>query len=337
MTTTVQSDVLEWLLAGDPVIRWQVMRDLLDLPEEKWLAERAKVEVEGWGACLLKHQDPDGCWAGGVFLPAGFTRADWNREGQPWTATAFVLNLMRAFGLDPHCTAARRTVSLVARNARWEHGGEPYWSGEVEECINGRTVADGAWFGADVSGIVDRLLADRQPDGGWNCERANGSRCSSFATTINVLEGLIAYEQARGSSPSLQEARASGEEYLLQRRLFLGLRAGSPADPAFLRLGHPARWRYDILRALDYFRTAALHDGIAPDSRLEQAITLLRSKRTSDGTWPLERVEAGRTWIHLGEHAGQPSRGLTLSALRVLRWWDGAHAASPSNLGVAPS
>lgn len=180
--------MIDWLLDSDPSIRWQVMRDLLKRPGSEWRTGRAKVETEGWGARLLSYEDEDGQWAGGAFLPSGFDLREWQEVGQPWTATTFALSQLREFGLDPASDRARRAVELVGANSRWDHAGEPYWEGEVEECINGRVVADGAYFGVDVSPIVDRLVRERLADGGWNCERANGSARSSFATTINVLE-----------------------------------------------------------------------------------------------------------------------------------------------------
>ena len=157
-SVTGTGSVIEWLLNSDPSIRWQVMRDLLDAPEREWMTERAKVETEGWGARLLSCQDEDGQWAGGAFLPAGFDPREWKQRGQPWTATTFSLSQLREFGLDPACDCARRAVKLIGANARWEEGGQPYWEGEVEECINGRTVADGAYFG-------DRRLAHRRQAG----------------------------------------------------------------------------------------------------------------------------------------------------------------------------
>ena len=196
---TYPHSVIDWLLDSDPSIRWQVMRDLLDAPKSEWTAERAKVETEGWGARLLSCQDADGQWAGGAFFPANFDPREWREVGQPWTATSFSLSQLREFGLDPSSDRARRTVELIGANSRWDEGSQPYWEGEVEECINGRTVADGAYFGIDVSSIVERLTGDRQGDGGWNCERINGSTCSSFASTINVLEGLLEYERASGA------------------------------------------------------------------------------------------------------------------------------------------
>jgi hypothetical protein len=315
--------VIDWLLDSDPSIRWQVMHDLLDTAESEWTAERAKVETEGWGARLLSHQDEDGQWAGGAFLPGGFDFKEWQEIGQPWTATAFSLSQLREFGLDPSTDRAKRAVELIGASSRWDHDGEHYWEGEVEECINGRVVADGAYFGVDISPIVDRLVGERLDDGGWNCERANGSVRSSFATTINVLEGLLEYEQATGGTPRSQEARKTGEEYLLARKLFRRLSTDEPADDEFLRFFHPNRWRYDILRALDYFRTAAVLTGAAPDTRLEEAVDHVRSRRLEDGTWLLDASLPGRVWFEVDEGVGEPSRWVTLRAMRVLTWWEG--------------
>ncbi|WP_055047489.1 hypothetical protein [Devosia sp. A16] len=313
--------VIDWLLDTDPAIAWQVMRDLTDAPEAAWRAERRKVETQGWGARLLSCQDDDGQWAGGAFVPAGFDWAEWQERGQPFTATCFALTQLREFGLDPRSDRAQWTALMVGRNARWDEGGQPFWDGETEECINGRTVADGAYFGVDVAGIVERLLGQRLDDGGWNCERANGSQRSSFATTINVLEGLLEYERATGGSDDVRAARRSGEEYLLERRLFRRLSTGEPADEQFLRLTYPNRWRYDLLRALDYFRAAGLLDDCPPDPRLDLAIEQLRARQLDDGRWPLDWKPGGRVWFEMDDGVGRPSAWITLRALRVLRWW----------------
>ena len=202
---------------------------------------------------------------------------------------------------------ARRTVALIGANSRWDEGGQLYWEGETEECINGRTVADGGCFGVDVSAIVERLLGKRQSDGGWNCERARGPHLSSFATTISVLEGLLAFERQTGGTPGSRAARKSGETYLLERQLFPGLRSGEPANPSFLFLLHPNRWRYDILRGLDHFRRISAIDESQPDRRLGAAVEHVRQKRRSDGRWNLNARPRGRVWYEKDDRTGQPS------------------------------
>jgi hypothetical protein len=322
------SPVISWLLdpdSSDPSIRWQVMRDLLDLPESEWGAERAKVETEGWGARLLGFEDEDGQWAGGAHFPADFDfhGPEWQQKGQPWTSTSHSLSQLREFGLDPDSDRARRAVTLIGANCRWEHDSQPYWEGEVEPCINGMTVANGAYFGVDMGPVVARLVGERLGDGGWNCEAENGSVRSSVATTINVLEGLLEYERVTGGTPESLAARRSGEEYLLERALFRRLSSGEPADERFLYFLHPNRWHYDVLRALDYFRAAGIHTGAEPDPRLAEAIEHVCSRRRDDATWELDWNPAGRVWFDVDDGQGEPSRWVTLRALRVLRWWEG--------------
>jgi hypothetical protein len=316
--------VLDWLLDpddSDPSIRWQVMRDLLDRPEPEWSAERERVETEGWGARLLALEDEDGTWAGGAHFPSDY---DWDSDepGQPWTSTSHSLTQLREFGLLPTSERAQRMVRLIGENARWEHDAQRYWDGEVEPCINGQLVANGTYFGLDMTPVVERLLGERLGDGGWNCEAERGSVRSSFHTTIDVLDGLLELERAGRATPGTVAARRSGEEYLLARSLHRRLSTGSPADERMLTLIHPARWFHTVLRGLDYFRAAALVTGGRPDPRLAEGIGYLRSRRLEDGRWPLDHVLPGRTWFALDEGPGKPSRWITLQALRVLRWWD---------------
>jgi hypothetical protein len=308
--------VTDWLLAGDPSIRWQVLRDLENAPPDQVAGARAQVETDGWGARLLALQGTDGLWAGGACFPASYAGGE---PGQPWTATMHTLQTLQLLGLDPASASARRTVRLVAANGRWEHDGQRYFDGEVEPCINGRTIETGAYLGADVAPVVERVLGERLDDGGWNCEVENGSVRSSFDTTINVLDGLLEFERATGGSARVREARRSGEEYLLERDLFRRKSTGDVVDEAYLDFAFPYYWRYDVLRALDYFRAC----GAAPDPRMAQAVDVVRSKQQPDGRWLLDRIHPGRVHFDL-EAVGEPSRWNTLRALRVLSWWDGA-------------
>ncbi|MGB7861137.1 MAG: squalene cyclase [Acidimicrobiia bacterium] len=309
--------VHQWLLEGDPSIRWQVIRDLLGRPESEWAAERAKIESAGWGASLLAHQDKDGQWAGGAYNPADRDRKE---VGQPWTATTHTLSQLRTFGLDPTSKSASRTVELLRVHSHWEEGNQPYWEGEVEPCINGITVANGAYFGVDTAPIVERLTSETLPDGGWNCEAVNGSIRTSFDTTINVLEGLIEYEKATGGTPASIAARKAAEDFLLERELFKRLSTGEPADDDYLLLRNPVRWQYDILRGLDYFQNVGDFEGSDPDSRLGAAFEHLEAKRQGDGRWLLDKNPRGRVWFDVDDGPGLPSRWITLRALRVLEW-----------------
>lgn len=317
----MREGVLDWLLDSDPSIRWQTLRDLVDAPADVVTAERARVATEGWGARLLALRGEDGQWAGGALFPARRPDPESGDRsvrppGQPWVATEPSLTLLREFGVDPQRQELRRVVALVRDHCRWEHAGQRFFDGEVEPCINGRTVALGVYFDEDIEGVVARLLGEQLADGGWNCERENGSVRSSFDTTINVLEGLLAHERATGGSARSIAARRRGEEYLLERHLFRRKSSGAVVDPAYLEFSFPTRWHYDVLRALEYFRLA----GDSPDRRLDEAIQVLRSKQQADGTWLLEHTHPGAVHFTLEAGDGQPSRWNTLRALRVLRW-----------------
>jgi hypothetical protein len=321
-------NVVEWLLGSDPAIRWQVMRDLTDAPEEDVAAERARVADEGWGARLLSLQRPDGHWDVSTPAFSSSAAATWwqslpaERQGTlfpEWTSTTWSLVLLRTFGIDPASARARQAVSRVREHCRWEHDGEPFFAGEVEPCINGRAVALGAYFGEDVHGIVDRLLGEQMSDGGWNCEQENGSTRGSFHSTIEVLEGLLEYERATGRSPEVGTARRRGQEYLLERKMLRRLSTGEVIDPTWTQFSFPTYWHYDVLRGLDYMRDA----GAAPDERMAEAIELVESKRDAEGRWLLENPHPGRMHFVVDEGEGRPSRWNTLRAMRVLRWYRG--------------
>ncbi|SDT32708.1 hypothetical protein [Microlunatus soli] len=320
--------VIEWLLAGDPAVRWQTMRDLTTADEAAVAAERSRVTEQGWGARMLALQDADGTWAGGACFPAGEHASDLG-DGQPWIATLFSLALLQEFGIDPDDPTVRAAVERVRDNARWEHDGQRYFDGEVEECINGRTVGQGAYFGFDVDGIAELLLSGQLADGGWNCESERGSVRGSFHSTINVLEGLRTYQrrqQRPGSDrPDVAESLRRGEDYLLDRRLLRRKSTGAIIDDDFGAFSFPTHWYYDVLRALDYFRVADRRD-----QRLDEAISLLRGKQQPDGTWLLENTHPGKVHFALEDGDGRPSRWNTLRALRVLRWYDGSAPAQLS-------
>ena len=309
---------MEWLLDSDPAIRWQVFSDLVQAPAEVVTKERVRVAVEGWGARLLALQAEDGQWAGGACFPARHLDEFDDDPGQPWISTLPTLQLLHDFGVDPHCECVRRAVELVRDRCRWEHAGQPFFSGEVEPCINGRTVTLGIYFRQDVNGVVARLLTEQLEDGGWNCDTERGSVRSSFDTTINVLEGLWAHQHATGGSAESIASRRRGEEYLMERKLFRRKSTGEVVNPRWLQFSFPTHWHYDVLRALDYFRSV----GGKPDPRIGETIALLRSKQQPDGTWLLENTHPGKVHFPLEDGDGRPSRWNTLRALRVLKWYE---------------
>ena len=299
--------VMSWLLAGDPAIRWQVMRDLNKEPAEVVAAERGRVALEGWGKQILDLQTQNGYWDG-----------RWNGEDEPrtWMTTTQMLSLLKDMGVDPAGENVRKALDLVReRVSWWQLDGRPYFDGETEPCINGRILAAGAYFGEATDRLVDRLLDEQLEDGGWNCEAPQSKR-SSFNTTICVLEGLLEYEKARGDTTAVTQARLRGQEYLISRRMFRSLATGEVISSDWLRFSFPPTWHYDVLRGLDYLRSA----GVTPDKRLAEAVNVVLERRHQNGRWPLNVVHADRPQFDMEPGKGKASRWNTLRALRVVEW-----------------
>lgn len=300
--------MIDWLLEGDPAIRWQVMADLLAEPSEIVARERSRVAREGWGARLLGLQDPDtGKWGGGTYSPK-------------WVSTTYTLLLLRHLGLKPGSNEARRAIRLVRDKVRWIRPREEAFfdlTGEV--CVTGMVVAIGSYFGMPelVQRPVEWLAGSQLDDGGWNCDAPEHSNRSSFHTTISVLEAFLEYERNDGpNAAELAERRRLAEEYLLERRLFRSKRTGEVVNRAFTLFSFPPRWHYDVLRGLDYLRESTP----SPDPRCVEALDLVISKRRRDGRWPLQNPHPGQVHFDMDEGAGKPSRWNTLRASRVLRW-----------------
>ena len=320
---SVDPRILDWLRDSDPSLRWQVERDLAGEPAEVWQATRARVVTEGYGAALLAQQGQDGQWEGGAYFPAGFFGSpESEMPGQPWTATTWTLKDLREWGVP--ASALGDTADKLDRHSRWEYDDLPYWGGEVDVCINAFTLGTGAWLGADVSRLAQWFPEHQLADGGWNCEAEEGDSVrSSFHSTLNALRGMLAYEEFTGDA-ALRESRRRGQEYLLERRLLYRLSTGDLVGPFVTQFVYPNRHRYSALAALDHFREASLHDGVAPDERLSDAVDLVRAAQQPDGTWHQGRVLEGRRWFDVDAPEGQPSRWLTFLALRALQWWDAA-------------
>src|ERR1700755_2115986 len=201
----VGDTVIDWLLASDPSIRLQVISDPRAASSDSVAVERSRVASEGWGPRLLDQQRPDGQWGDGIATPF-------------WWSNMYTLLFLRDLGLDPESERARDAIDRVRRNVTWgpEFGNSPFFEGEVEPCINGRVVALGAYFGERSDRLVDRLMGEQLADGGWNCDAERGSVRSSFHTTICVLEGLLAFEQAYGEAPAGTEGRRGAAGDLLR-------------------------------------------------------------------------------------------------------------------------
>ncbi len=297
--------VIDWLLAGDPAVRWQVMRDLLDEPADTWERERARTLESGCVADLLGYQGLDGEWPKGR-----------------WTAATWTLLLLVAYGIPEDHPAAR--VPLERMFDRFMPPGQDadraYMLKRLDLCHLGFWLGLGAHFLAEDPRLPPfgaAVLSAQRDDGGWNCAERNhpDTRHSSFHTTFNVLENLrIAATRGIVEQAAFADAESRAAEFMLSHRLYRSDRTGEVISERFIHLTNPWHWHYTFLRGLDYMRlTPAISD-----ERLADPIDLLRQKRRPNGRWPLQKRIPGTLLVEM-EKPGQESRWNTLRALRVLR------------------
>jgi hypothetical protein len=298
--------VLRWLLEGDVSIKYQVYRDLLD---DERPSLRKRIEEEGWGARFLSLRKKDGHWGQGFYRPK-------------WTSTHYTLLDLKNLATPPDNIKVRETISIILSEEKGQDGGvNPSKTiKESDVCINGMFLNYASYFGApqeEIKSIIDFLIGVQMKDGGFNCEsNRKGAVHSSLHSTISVLEGINEYKRNnyRYRITELMKIEPEAVEFILQHKLYRSDHTGKTIDKRMLLLSYPSRWRYDILRALDYFQYA----DVDYDPRMQDALEVLVKKHRRSGRWPLQGRHAGQTHFEM-EALGEDSRWNTLRALRVLK------------------
>jgi hypothetical protein len=298
--------IIEWLLEGDVSIQYQVWRDLLgvDKPELQ-----KRIATEGWGKRFLEARKPNGHWGRGFYQVK-------------WISSHYSILDLKNLGIAPDHPQIAESVAIILRDHKGNDGGiDPHRQIQQSDvCINGMFLNYGCYFKAnetELHSVVDFIISQQMPDGGFNCwSNHHGAVHSSLHTTISILEGIQEYTANRYNSrrSELDRMTAEAREFILQHRLYLSDHTGKIIDKRFLMLSFPSRWRYDILRALEYFRAA----NIGYDPRMQPALDILQKKRRKDGTWLVQAKHPGQVHFDM-EQTGDPSRWNTLRALRVMK------------------
>lgn len=220
---------------------------------------------------------------------------------------------------------AKQACKIFLDQGFYTDGGINFFSYSLkysETCVTSMILALLTYFKYPddrIHAVASYAISQQMSDGGWNCDKYKGATHSSFHTTISVLEGLFEYESLFPEKKKIiAKSRNLAHEFLLAHRLYKSHRTGKVFDAKMTTMPFPPRWKYDFIRALDYFRACN-----APrDERMSDAIELLQKKQKKDGSWLMNSGMSGRKFFDL-EKAGKPSRWNTLRALRVLNWWNG--------------
>ena len=302
----IDNEIVEWLLDSDVSIQYQVYRDLLkiDRPDLK-----ERIAKEGWGAKFLASRKNNEHWGLGFYQPK-------------WTSTHYTLLDLKHLGISSKTIGIKEVISKITTDNKEVDGGINPASTvkQSDVCINGMFLNYASYFETkedDLKTIVDYILLQQLPDGGFNCRfNRQGARHSSLHSTLSVIEGIYEYSQ-RGYKYRLQELKRmeiESREFILEHKLFKSDKTGKIIDKRMTILSYPSRWRYDILRALDYFQFA----GVQFDERMTDALEILIKKQRTDKKWTVQQKHAGATHFDM-ETTGKPSKWNTLRVLRVLK------------------
>lgn len=292
---TVGSDTaIHWLLSrGDPGLRYWVLRDLIGKSEKdsEVIAARNRVASYPPIADYLEEQHPDGYW--------GFPEdVYWPK----WTATVWALILLAELGMPGDHPSIRAGCEYFLKTIGGQDRSWPPldyseddlrgWRLCWEPCVTGNMARTLAVFGYGqdprVKEMFEWLIRTQRDDGGWNCEteysrKGEPIHHSSFMSTIEPLwafSSLAIQNWPKGG----RESVGRGVEFLLLHRLFKSDKTGEVIEREWTKLHFPMFYQYDFLHGLRV--VSAL--GYGNDERTSDAVHLLESKRSKDGSWPME-------------------------------------------------
>jgi hypothetical protein len=308
------NDVVDWLLEKDqPSIRHHTLTQLLDKPESDpdVKSTRDMIVKKGWAADLLSKQSDGGWWV-----------TDESIYRPKYTASNWMLLVLADLGLNRAEPHIRKACELwIERFAKPDGGFGTDNARKSELCLVGNTARALVQFGyADhpkVKRAFDWLVREQKENGGWHCWGRNG--------VLDAWEGMSAFAAypRQKWTRRIRKAVERGAEFFLDREL---CRQGAHYGPWF-RFHYPVHYYYDLLVGLD-FMTAL---GYGDDRRLDYATRLLKEKRRPDGKWNLDAVHPDlegsyANWYRKSpptpfalERASEPSKVITLTALRVLK------------------
>jgi hypothetical protein len=308
--------VIEWLVEGDqPAIRYLAMRDLMDASESELRGARAAIASRGWVREIHRSRLPGGSWVHGddLYRPK-------------YLCTNWMLLTLSDLGVTRELPWVAESAEMWRDTlARPDGGFDTPGAERSELCLVGNTARALVKFGYQddpkVRSAFGWLVRNQKPNGGWDCFGRNG--------VIDGWEGMSAFSvyPRRKWTRGMKETVERGLEFYLERRL---LHEGRRYDPWY-RLHFPYHYYYDVLVGLEF--VTALGGG--DDPRAASAIRLLKKKRLADGRWPMDAVhpdllnagklprwfqeERGQLTPFSLEAVGEPSKMITLRALRVLK------------------
>lgn len=290
--------VIEWLCQGNPVIK--------RLTETYLLNQHIPYDDQGFIQDYLNLYDHDKhMFGGGVYSPK-------------WISTHYTMLELKYMEIDPNHPVYQDALNTLITH-EWKPKGIYHHDRHQDMCVIGMLVSlltYGKLRDERIYDMIDYILDHIFLDGGWNCEweRKPAPKISSVHTTLSVLEGLRDYEM-NGYQYRIDEvkiAMLNGIECLLKRHLYKAHDTQEPIHHAMIKPSYPPRWKYDILKALEFLASVSYPD----DLRLTSAINLL--VKQMHGPLMLKGSQIPGK-IHFPLEEGSYGRFNTLRMLKVLK------------------
>lgn len=291
-------NVIDVLLESDPVIRRLTQRHLLDHDVE--------LLIEGYIDRYLDLYDPiNHMWGGGVY-------------GPKWISTHYTMLELKYMEIDPMHPIYQDALQTLLKY-EWKNQGMYNRIIHQDMCVAGMLLSLASYGKIDdpkLFEIIDYILDHTMPDGGWNCswERKPSPKISSVHTTLSILEALRDYDQ-NGYLYRIKEVRMHillGIECLLKRNLYQAHQTKTPIHPSMVKASYPPRWKYDILRVLEFLTSVKYPDNLRLTDAINQLISQMHGPFMAKGS-----QISGK--IHFKLEEGRFGMFNTLRILKVLK------------------
>ncbi len=331
----LKGDPVPWLLENDtnqPAVRYYTLRDIVGRGKNDREVKTARAAVMAAGPVpqILAAQQPEGYWdkAGASYGP--------KYRGTQW-ALVFMAQL-GADGTKPRIRAGCDYLlsHCIAGNGALSWNGTPSGFEQCMAGIIGAALIDFGWLGDErlqtamewlAQSITGQGVADASSRDTNKRYYRSGNSAPLFACAMNdnlpcawgAVKAMIALSKVPlgQRTENMREAIEQGVGFLLSHDPAVAdypFGLGDKPSSSWFKFGYPLGYITDVLQNLEAL--AAL--GQAQNPRLANALGLVLSKQDEQGRWKLEHTYNGKSWVDI-EKKGQPSKWVTLRALRVLK------------------
>jgi hypothetical protein len=328
----VPAETQTWLLESDsPSVRYLTLRDLLDRPSDDPELRAAHLEAHAQGAipAILANMTDEGYW---VKPGAGYNP---KYKSTVWSVITLA-QLGASAALDERIGRACSYLleHSLTRNGQFTISGTP---STTVDCLQGNLCAamldlgveDARlekafdWMARSVTGEGVAPVTEKQAELRYYagkcgpffvCGANNKLACAWGAVKVMLAFGKLP-ETRR--TPLINQAIQAGVDFLFSTDpAKADYPTGYAAKPSgnWWKFGFPVFYITDLLQNVE----ALVNLGYQNDSRLTNALTLIREKQDVHGRWTLDYNYAGKTWLDFGRPK-QPNPWVTLRALRVLK------------------